>query len=260
MEPLKNTHLANTHQSADVASFFEKDSDFLYVFKKTEKLVKAVYLISNLFPETEPMRLLLRGRSADLLSYAIGYKDSVGSQRIEFVTSVRTRVLEIVSCLEVAAAAGLVSPMNMEILRQEFSKLATVFDMQSPRSEMSVSVLSPDFFNHDSGLPDSSHSKASVVSSVQHEIQNSQYAPSGNSIKDKRHVLNGNAFKKNTRQEVIMDLLSKNKELTIKDISEVIRDCSEKTIQRELIGLIAAKVIKKTGERRWSRYSLISRD
>jgi DeoR/GlpR family transcriptional regulator of sugar metabolism len=36
----------------------------------------------------------------------------------------------------------------------------------------------------------------------------------------------------------------------------VIKDVSEKTIQRELISLIEAGIILKTGERRWSRYSI----
>ena len=49
----------------------------------------------------------------------------------------------------------------------------------------------------------------------------------------------------------------KNKEnVSIKDISTLIRDVSEKTIQRELISLIDAGVVLRHGERRWSTYSL----
>ena len=45
--------------------------------------------------------------------------------------------------------------------------------------------------------------------------------------------------------------------MTKQDIAQTIRDCSEKTIQRELIALIQGGIVKKTGERRWSKYSLI---
>jgi predicted HTH transcriptional regulator len=59
---------------------------------------------------------------------------------------------------------------------------------------------------------------------------------------------------KNDRRENILKLIKEKKEVTIKDISGSISDCSEKTIQRELISLLKDKVIQKTGEKRWSRY------
>jgi DNA-binding HxlR family transcriptional regulator len=42
--------------------------------------------------------------------------------------------------------------------------------------------------------------------------------------------------------------------MTVKDIAQTIKDCSAKTIQRELNALIKAKVIDKTGQRRWTLY------
>jgi len=61
---------------------------------------------------------------------------------------------------------------------------------------------------------------------------------------------------KTNRKDNIIKLFKKGEDLMIKDISHKISDCSEKTIQRELIALVAAGVLKKKGERRWSRYSL----
>lgn len=43
---------------------------------------------------------------------------------------------------------------------------------------------------------------------------------------------------------------------TVKDISEVITDVSEKTIQRELNSLIEKGQVVREGEKRWSRYSV----
>ena len=44
--------------------------------------------------------------------------------------------------------------------------------------------------------------------------------------------------------------------LTIKDFAKNIKDCSDKTIQRELISMVTSGVLKKEGERRWSKYFL----
>ncbi|HEY1037690.1 MAG TPA: hypothetical protein VGE62_03870 [Candidatus Paceibacterota bacterium] len=61
---------------------------------------------------------------------------------------------------------------------------------------------------------------------------------------------------KNERQQIIVDTIRAKGELSIKDLTDVITDCSEKTIQRELISLVSTGFLHKTGERRWSKYSL----
>ncbi len=58
------------------------------------------------------------------------------------------------------------------------------------------------------------------------------------------------------RRATILALLQRKDRLTIKDVSSVIKDCSEKTIQRELLALVAQGVLVKDGERRWSTYRL----
>lgn len=58
------------------------------------------------------------------------------------------------------------------------------------------------------------------------------------------------------RAERIKTVLEAKPQATVKDISEVITDVSEKTIQRELNSLIEKGQVVREGERRWSRYSV----
>jgi len=71
-------------------------------------------------------------------------------------------------------------------------------------------------------------------------------------IKDKRSQ--GQSKGQSDRMSLILDLVRKSKSLSIKEIASVIRDCSEKTIQRELNILIERGLIRREGERRWSVY------
>ncbi|MDQ3089587.1 MAG: hypothetical protein M3Q24_00330 [bacterium] len=64
------------------------------------------------------------------------------------------------------------------------------------------------------------------------------------------------AVKKNSRQSIIITLLRRKKEIMIKDVSPLIHGCSEKTIQRELLSMVDKGILKKQGEKRWSKYSL----
>jgi DNA-binding transcriptional ArsR family regulator len=61
--------------------------------------------------------------------------------------------------------------------------------------------------------------------------------------------------KKNRRAQILAILQEKDT-VTVKDIAQEITDCSEKTLQRELVALTQQGVLKKYGERRWSRYTL----
>lgn len=64
------------------------------------------------------------------------------------------------------------------------------------------------------------------------------------------------SIQKEARRSRILKLIKDNREVTIKDIVAHFTDISEKTIQRELVSLSDSGVLKKTGERRWSRYLL----
>ncbi|OHA60261.1 MAG: hypothetical protein A2589_03810 [Candidatus Vogelbacteria bacterium RIFOXYD1_FULL_46_19] len=64
------------------------------------------------------------------------------------------------------------------------------------------------------------------------------------------------ASDKASRRGVILKYLEGRPWTSIKDIARAVPDCSVKTVQRELVELVDTGVLKKTGERRWSRYQL----
>lgn len=239
-------------KTSDPISFFEKDDVFVYVYKKTEKLATALYMVTNLFSESEPMKWALRKKVGDLLSFMVGYKDILAVEHADFSRTIRSRVLEIVSLLDVSAKSGLVSNMNFGILKQEFSNLLTHIDdlSASHHAEKNQHTIHRDFFN----VPQRQNTLGNQGQIDTHGTPVNSTNVSLNNFQNN----NQNVLKKNNRQNIIIGLLKKKKVLTIKDIAQTIRDCSEKTIQRELSALIVSGVLKKTGERRWSKYSLVA--
>lgn len=61
---------------------------------------------------------------------------------------------------------------------------------------------------------------------------------------------------KKERRDAIMRTIRSKGQVTIKDISENINGCSEKTIQRDLQELIQHGVLMREGEKRWAVYKL----
>ena len=200
--------------------------------KKTEKLVSAIYLLTSFFDEKEPIKWRLRELGGKLISM----RDN------------RNVVLEIMSLFTVAKNAGLLSDMNYEIVHKEFSKLAP----QNP-------TISDLFFQT---LDESKVSipEEKVIEKAPLYIASS--VRTSPAIKDKiarvylDHTEGVVAVKKNSRQNVILNLLKKKSEIMIKDVTPLIAGVSEKTIQRELLAMVSSGILRKEGEKRWSRYTL----
>ncbi len=228
-------------------------SPFVFLLKKTEKLASAIYLMTNHFSDNEPLKRSLRDKSANLVSFMIGYKDLNGIQLVGFKKEVENRVIEIVSLLELSLNVGLISRMNFNIVQEEFVKLiSTIKSSPAPYAGASeVDTINEGFFNV-GGY------KIQPKSSI--EVPTSQHNHIANILEHKRNEISIGGtpeFKKSSRQNIILSVIRKKGEITIKDISDVIKNCSEKTIQRELISLVSSGLVKRSGERRWSKYSLV---
>ncbi|MES3004927.1 MAG: DeoR family transcriptional regulator [Patescibacteria group bacterium] len=266
MNPNNNSSIEVSQKSKEIISFFGTEPVFVSAFKKTEKLASAVYMITNLFPETEPMRNVLRQKVTELLSYMIRSKGERDGGKNDFIYGVKTRVLEASSFLEVAYRGGLISEMNFSIINTEFHNLITILEgAQNSQNFSGENAVKNIFESTEKAtvpqIPQTTNSvvfaNPSTIQKSEIEVSNFNRYSSPTTVKDRPVVSSTNeAFRRTDRQTTILNLIRKKKEVMIKDITEVIKDCSEKTVQRELNSLIASGILKRAGVRRWSKYSL----
>lgn len=270
--------------------FFGDNKTFSFLHKKTEKMVTAVYMITNLFPEGEPLKSSLRNVSLNLMSLNLELKDKMMSERTRHVNAIRDEIIKLLSYLEVGYKTGLISAMNFEVVKKEFLLLIEAyetaenseysrnhyllfpkeffgiedsnFDAVEDRREVRVKPIVP--IKSELSTPKNVYKQEEEKTIPTHKIQADhkgqkiELKTEDNSNGQKYHPIGGVVEKKkNSRREVIVKLLEKKKEVSIKDITDFITNCSEKTIQRELIAMVNEGVLKKEGDRRWSKYSLI---
>ncbi len=196
---------------------------------KSERLASALYLVTSFFDDKEPLKWRLRALSTDLVSESIKDKSNT--------------TMEILSLFSVAKTAGVVSEMNYDILVRELSRFK-----QEVEKPLALA------FPHETALDEKA---------LPQTQQKAKYIEDNVAVKktDEKLVLKefgAVSVKKNTRQSIIISVLKRKKEIMIKDISPMISGCSEKTIQRELLAMVQAGILRKIGEKRWSRYSLAS--
>lgn len=224
--------------SFDVSNIgiLRNDSHLIYLYKKTEKLVSAVYMLSGFISDKEPIKWQMREVCGELLTHSLNLSD-----RLSFVSA----ILKFLSFLEVSFAGGIISEMNYKILKYEFESLIQSIESSEKWSVAKGLVFPETFFEVAQIKTNQAENKGQNNLSDRVSVTNSTTKFSKTNIKDKSN-----------RQEIILSLLKKNKELGIKDFVSSFSNCSEKTIQRELSGLVSKGLIRKEGEKRWSRYSL----
>jgi hypothetical protein len=240
--------------------------------KKTEKLVTALYMVSDCMDTDDALKGKLRLLGVELLSDIYKLSTLSPMDKHTYISVSLTHIYELLSFIEIAYTIGFISEMNTMILKKEFSSLASDLKSKLSKDKHFTFTLDDKMFE----LPE-------LINSNKNENYNDIGQPF---IKDKRTSFNTMSFTNNKsplpslqprknnssatsladRQErsnkiisIIKDkkLLSGNQTgVSIKDISLSFTDCSEKTIQRELNSLVLKGQLKKTGAKRWSRYAI----
>jgi len=231
-----------------------KNTNFLDIYNRSYRLSAAVFMISNIIDQSEELRTKIKNLSLDIVSVSVNLKDiDLGCVK-KAIIDLEKKSLELMSMLDIASVAGLISKMNASILKEEFQLFISELGKFSEKFEsgnLSVKnvfeqpqILNVNFLEK----ADVKHPYVSNIPSNVGEIKNAVAND---------HKNNNGHRRKDQRKNAIMEFIKGHNDVSIKDIVPNITGCSEKTVQRELISLINEGKIKKAGERRWSRYSII---
>ena len=214
------------------------------VYRRVERIVAALYLLTLHVPETEPLRMEIRSGGIALLDKALSLKEEMRAPESTALYSFESSVRKLISLMRIMTAAGRISFQNSDTVIGALDELVA-FIVSSQRSSLSesISLTREDFVGDTSPLQD------------QKVLRD---------IKDTRRIVKDNKDKDTTgttvtgsRAQGIVSVLEGAPGLGIKDIAARLPDYSEKMIQRELAALIKSGKVRKDGFKRWSRYSVV---
>ena len=226
-------------------NIFEKDIRRVFIYKKAERLAKAVHLIAPAFAESASLRNRID-------TIAIGLVDAAILPSGVARTALSRELLALSSVLDIAHTGGLLSSMNAELIsREAHILLQEVAAYEEPRLSLGDAPTLSEIAKKEISQGSKHDSKF-----VAPERTASGLLPIKNQITSKGHLKDISDIHIKDRREAIMSVIKDKGKASIKDISMLIRGVSEKTIQRELLSLVTAGMILKHGERRWSVYSL----
>ncbi len=222
-------------------------------YAKTNKLITALYMVTDIMDKEEPLRNKLRTLGVEILS------DPERKPSASYGAGMSiTRIEHVISFLDIASAMNMISEMNSSILKKEFSELKQSFQTKQGLSLMDLLKDSP------LEIPEVNQTNQKVN---QTRLGVQKGSTLMKALKDfKGPNASFDTSKKQRREEIISIIKDKEKAspeesgVTIKDIKDnakgTLASVGEKTLQRELISMVHEGVLEKAGDKRWSRYFL----
>lgn len=198
---------------------------------KGQKIVAAIYLVTNHVPENEPLKKEVRARALLFLT--------ARSESLTHEARALTRLLET------ALLCQYISDKNASLISYEIQKFV--------EQEMGGDTLSGTFFTQSSvplSLPHTSRGGYKGHSNV---LYTKKETFSSQALKSENGIISHN---KKKRQDQIMSFMKEKKSATLKDILVLFPGISDKTIQREVTALVFLGLLSKRGDKRWSVYLL----
>jgi DNA-binding transcriptional ArsR family regulator len=216
------------------SNIFDKDIRRVYIYKKTERLAKALHLITPAFASTPILKDRIDRIAIELVDASLQT-----SSNARIVLS--RELLALSSMLSVARAGSILSTMNADLIAQEARLLLQEVALyEEPRITF-----------------DDAPTIASIARSAAIRPRARAALTKTPFKSHKGHIGHISDKPRNeNRREAVLAIVRDKGQVYIKDVSTVIRGVSEKTVQRELQALVKEGILSKQGERRWTLYSL----
>lgn len=267
--------------SKDILSFGKypmlSNYSFYYAYKKSSKLMSAIYILTDNEGLNRQIKDELRDSSKCLVKDILNLSED--TKKISFGSSVESRILFMHSLIDTALIVGIFDRDVASIFHSEYSDLHSVIAnlMSVSTNDSRVSSLFENLKNdlNEENLSYENYLNSdSVKNNYKFEISKNREDKNSNlkyisvqssdrlerQVKDnneKGHSKPAQSQRDIQREEIALKVIKDSDGVSIKDISIHMPEISEKTVQRMLVSLLDKGSIRKEGERRWSRYYLV---
>ena len=198
-----------------------------YITNRIKKLTEALYRVTDLYPDQEPLKWALRENAVYLYNNLMSITDMSDRKLRYNFKEVLSSLSQIINKLDLASLGGFISDINFEIIKKEYGSLKDFLENQQQfifsQEEL---LIKPE-------LP------------ILKEKEIKEYKG--------QKILSD---KTEDRKQKILNSLKENDKKTIKEISSIFEDISEKSIQRDLADLVKSGRLLANGEKRWRVYYL----
>lgn len=267
-----------------------------YIQGKVGKITEALYRVTDLFPDEEPLKWLLREQGVQIFNNLQSLDKSDLHSRVKNINAASQVISRMLSALELSSAGTFISGLNFEVLRREYSALHNFIDVKKesllpqpigffadlgqptpiffgelaqPQSDIKAPfVRNPDSAEIIKGhISDNGQNAAENSKGLQNALTDTNNLISKKEIKadlESGRENTDNTDKNNEsdikldRQQKIFEFIRHNGWVGVGEVAKIFTGgISEKTIQRDLMFMADSGILRKAGDKRWRRYAAI---
>ena len=216
-----------------------------YVTYRIQKLTAALYRVTDLLSDKEPLKWTLRDKALNL------YDDLVSVKNVKDKDSLLDNSLknfaQIIKSLELISAGVCVSNLNFEILKREYLFLKNF--VEGKKTDIA----------YDSKILLELEKIGSPYPFARKELsQKSPIYSAANEINHINSEINVKEINPQSRKGKVLDFLKNGPAKSVNEIAVIFNgETSEKSIQRDLLDLVKMGKISAIGDKRWRKYEVI---
>lgn len=231
-----------------------------------EKLTAAIYRVTDLMSDKEPIKWTLRDKSIYVLNNIMSVKKEPALYNM-----VLESISNMISFLSLFSMGIYVSKMNFEIMAREYQKIKDIFEGEKDTLISDKLYFPLDInFQIPESLPEKNvpylkketaeikkENLGEVAKKDDPNVERENFSPLSLNINKTINNLNlPGAISANSsgRKSKIMNILKENGPKTAGELSVCAPEVSGKTIQRDLVDLMEQGFVLAEGEKRWRKY------
>ena len=225
---------------------------YSYITDKAQKITSALYRVTDLLSDKEPLKWTLRDKALGLHDNLVFVKNTKDKDRL--LDDSLKSFSQIIKSLELISSGVCISSLNFEILKREYSLLRDFIEgkkedmANDPKILLEVSSFNKKKQEINQLYPQKeTFANNNLLSSFETSKTNSF---SG--------TMKSQEIDPQSRKGKVLDLLKSGPAKSVNEIAVNFNgEASEKSIQRDLLDLVKTGKISAMGDKRWRKYEII---
>lgn len=225
-----------------------------YVTDRIQKLTAALYRVTDLLSDKEPIKWTLRDKALNIYDDLVSVKNT--KDKDSLLDNLLKNFAQIVASLELVSAGVSVSNLNFEILKREYLFLKNFIEGKKTDIAYDSNILS-ELEKFGSSAPAWKPSLRAGQTAARKEL------PEKSPINPVVYPAGDGAYNGSSTQEInpqsrkgkVLDFLKSGPAKSVNEIAVIFNgEISEKSIQRDLLDLVKIGKISAIGDKRWRKY------
>lgn len=208
------------------------------ICNRIQKTTEAVYRVTDLLPDKEPLKWQIREKSVEIFTLFLGLQNKTSLEKNVGLEKSEGLIIQLIALFSLFSENRNFSSLNFKILEESYEQIKKSVSEEVHKDGLIKLLLDTNTIGQSNGQ----NNVQKVISEKPKNVLTKQ------SVSTVNHQ---------DRKDKIFAIIKDKKEITVGELAVIFNEYSEKTMQRDLLEMVAKGLLRKEGDKRWRKYTLI---